>query len=153
PAYHARSRTFAVTPSDALPRARARAIDFVIGVPDRASVDLGCPCLRHVSACDGGCMRTWLSSVFLFAGCSTSFEPKPCAVDSDCGNGLVCELRETKPVCVHAEDASLVIGSSVPLTGTNQALGTSMKLGLSLAFDEQNGKGGIRGRQLVLDIR
>jgi hypothetical protein len=98
-------------------------------------------------------MRTWLAAVFLFAGCSTTFDPKPCAVDGDCGSSLVCEVRDTKPVCVHEEDAPLVIGTSAPLTGTNQALGTAMKLGIQLAFDEQNAKGGIRGRQLVMDFR
>jgi branched-chain amino acid transport system substrate-binding protein len=98
-------------------------------------------------------MRTWLAGLFLFAGCSTTFDPKPCAVDGDCGTGLVCEQRDEKPVCVHSEDAPLVIGTSAPLTGTNQALGTAMKLGIQLAFDEQNAKGGIRGRQLVMDFR
>jgi branched-chain amino acid transport system substrate-binding protein len=97
-------------------------------------------------------MRTWLVTVML-AGCSTTFDPKPCAIDGDCGTGLVCELRDTKPVCVHDEDAPLVIGTSAPLTGTNQALGTAMKLGIQLAFDEQNAKGGVRGRQLTLDFR
>ena len=98
-------------------------------------------------------MRKWLAGVFVVAGCSTSFDPKPCAVDGDCGSGLVCELREDKPVCVHSDDAPLVIGTSAPLTGTNQALGTAMKLGIQLAFDEQNAKGGVRGRQLVMDCR
>ena len=98
-------------------------------------------------------MRTWLACVFFLEACSTGFAPKPCAVDGDCGTGLVCELRENNPVCVHTADASLVIGTSAPLTGTNQALGTAMKLGIQLAFDEQNGKGGIRGRQLMLDFR
>ncbi|MGE5185200.1 MAG: ABC transporter substrate-binding protein [Acidobacteriota bacterium] len=98
-------------------------------------------------------MRTWLACLITLEACSTGFEPKPCAVDSDCGTGLVCELRENNPVCVHAEDAPLVIGTSAPLTGTNQALGTAMKLGIQLAFDEQNGKGGIRGRQLTMDFR
>jgi ABC-type branched-subunit amino acid transport system substrate-binding protein len=39
------------------------------------------------------------------------------------------------------------------VTGTNQALGTGMKLGIQLAFDEQNAAGGVRGRQLQLDFR
>jgi ABC-type branched-subunit amino acid transport system substrate-binding protein len=65
----------------------------------------------------------------------------------------VCELRDQQPVCVHAADAPLVIGESAPVTGTNQALGTGMKLGIELAFAEKNAAGGIRGRQLQLDFR
>jgi ABC-type branched-subunit amino acid transport system substrate-binding protein len=56
-------------------------------------------------------------------------------------------------VCVAAEDAPLKIGHHSALSGTNQALGTNMKLGIELAFDEQNKAGGIRGRQLVLEFR
>src|SRR5258708_7233098 len=87
------------------------------------------------------------------AACSTTFSPQPCAVDSDCGAGSVCELRDQEPVCVHAVDAPLIIGQSAPVTGTNQALGTGMKLGIELAFAEQNAAGGIRGRQIQLDFR
>jgi ABC-type branched-subunit amino acid transport system substrate-binding protein len=82
-----------------------------------------------------------------------SFDPQPCAVDGDCGSGNVCELREAKPVCVHAEDAPLIIGQSAPISGTNQALGTGMKLGIELAFQEKNAMGGIRGRQLQLQFK
>jgi ABC-type branched-subunit amino acid transport system substrate-binding protein len=91
--------------------------------------------------------------LLLFAGCSTDFAPKPCAVDTDCGTGMVCEDVDKAPVCVEASDATLIIGESAPISGTNQALGTSMKLGIDLAFDEQNAKGGIRGRMLSLDFR
>lgn len=87
------------------------------------------------------------------ASCSSEFDPQPCAVDKDCGSGLVCELRDQAPVCVHAEDAPLVIGQSAPVSGTNQALGTGMKLGIELAFKEKNEAGGVRGRQLVLEFR
>jgi len=86
-------------------------------------------------------------------GCSTTFTPQTCAVDGDCGAGLVCELRDSEPVCVHAEDAPLIIGQSAPVTGTNQALGTGMKLGIELAFSEANAAGGVRGRQVQLDFR
>ncbi|MBA3392565.1 MAG: ABC transporter substrate-binding protein [Deltaproteobacteria bacterium] len=92
-------------------------------------------------------------AMVMFAGCSTVFEPQQCAVDKDCGGGLVCELRGGDPVCVHPEDAPLVIGQSAPISGTNQALGTGMKLGIELAFEEQNALGGIRGRKLELDFR
>ena len=45
------------------------------------------------------------------AGCSTAFEPQPCALDTDCGTGLRLRApRASAPVCVHAEDAPLVIG-------------------------------------------
>ena len=91
--------------------------------------------------------------LIVFAGCSTAFDPQPCALDGDCGTGLVCELREQEPVCVHAEDAPLIIGQSAPISGTNQALGTGMKLGIELAFKEKNEAGGIRGRKLQLEFR
>ncbi len=87
------------------------------------------------------------------ASCSSEFDPQPCAIDKDCGSGLVCEIRDQAPVCVHAEDAPLVIGQSAPVSGTNQALGTGMKLGIELAFKEKNEAGGVRGRQLVLEFR
>src|SRR3954469_9433217 len=92
--------------------------------------------------------------LFGFAtACSTEFDPQPCAIDGDCGSGLVCEVREQAPVCVHAEDAPLVIGQSAPISGTNQALGTGMKLGIELAFKEKNDAGGIRGRMLQLEFK
>lgn len=93
----------------------------------------------------------------IIAGCSTDFAPKPCAVDNDCATGDVCELRDVAetatPVCVKGEDAAIHIGQSAPVSGTNQQLGTDMKLGVELAFKEQNDQGGIRGRQLILDFR
>jgi ABC-type branched-subunit amino acid transport system substrate-binding protein len=87
------------------------------------------------------------------SGCSTDFVPMPCSTDNDCAGGSVCEVRESQPVCVRAEDAPILIGSSSPVSGVNQALGTGMKLGITLALDEQNAKGGIRGRQLQLNFR
>src|SRR5512146_2904450 len=95
----------------------------------------------------------WGFIAIILSACSTDFSPRTCAVDGDCGTGSVCELRDSAPVCVHAEDAPLVIGQSAPISGTNQALGTAMKLGIELAFKEANDAGGIRGRQLVLDFR
>ena len=89
----------------------------------------------------------------VFAACSTEFNAMPCAVDGDCGDGLVCELRQAQPVCVAASEAPLIIGESAPVSGTNQALGTAMKFGISLAFDEANAAGGVRGRKLQLDFR
>ncbi|HTL37314.1 MAG TPA: ABC transporter substrate-binding protein [Kofleriaceae bacterium] len=93
------------------------------------------------------------TSAIILAGCSTEFTPQPCAVDGDCGTGLVCELRDQNPVCVAAEDAPIKIGHHSALSGTNQALGTNMKLGIELAFDEINAAGGIRGRQVQLEFR
>ena len=88
--------------------------------------------------------------LMVLVGCSTDFAPQPCAVDSDCGDGLVCELRERatglRARRGRAADRS---AQSAPISGTNQALGTGMKLGIELAFDEQNDAGGIRGRQLA----
>ena len=97
-------------------------------------------------------LATRLVPIFL-VGCSTDFAPQPCSLDSDCGTGLVCETRNDQPVCVTAEDAPLIIGHSSALSGTNQALGTNMKLGIELAFKEKNEAGGIRGRQLKLEFR
>lgn len=100
--------------------------------------------------------RTQLVSVVvasLATACSTDFTPQQCSLDSDCGGGQVCELREQQPVCVLATDAPLIIGHHSALSGTNQALGTNMKLGLELAFAEKNAAGGIRGRQLKLEFR
>jgi branched-chain amino acid transport system substrate-binding protein len=95
----------------------------------------------------------FLVAALTTAACSTSFDPQACAVDGDCTGGAVCELRDDAPVCVAAEDAPLVIGQSAPVSGTNQALGTGMKLGIELAFAEANAAGGIRGRKLVLEFR
>jgi len=99
-------------------------------------------------------LRTALFSMLIAgAACSTDFTPQQCAEDGDCGTGLVCELRETQPTCVNASDATLNIGESAPISGTNQALGTAMKLGIDRAFDEKNAAGGIRGRILKLQFR
>lgn len=65
----------------------------------------------------------------------------------------MCEFRVTDSLCISAEDASIVVGHSGPITGPNQALGIGVKLGIELAFEEQNGSGGIHGRKLVLDFR
>lgn len=97
--------------------------------------------------------RLFATTVLFASGCSTDFTPQTCALDSDCGDGLVCEMRNQQPVCVAATDAPLVIGHHSALSGTNQALGTNMKLGIELAFDEKNKTGGIRGRQLQLEFR
>ncbi|MBA3460301.1 MAG: ABC transporter substrate-binding protein [Deltaproteobacteria bacterium] len=46
-----------------------------------------------------------------------------------------------------------MIGQSAPISGTNQALGTGMKLGIELAFKEKNEAGGVRGRMLKLEFK
>jgi branched-chain amino acid transport system substrate-binding protein len=94
-----------------------------------------------------------LCTLIALTACSTSFESQPCATDGDCGGVGVCEIRDQVPVCVDAAEAPLVIGQSAPISGTNQALGTQMKLGIELAFAERNAMGGIRGRQLQLEFR
>ncbi len=91
-------------------------------------------------------------AVALTAACSTSFHAKTCQTDGDCGSS-VCELEDGQPVCVSPASASLRIGMSAPISGPSQALGTDMRLGVSLAFDAQNAAGGIRGRKLELDFR
>lgn len=89
----------------------------------------------------------------LLASCSTSFSPKQCELDDDCGEALVCEIRNRKAVCIDPAEAPLIIGQSAPISGTNQELGTEMKLGIDLAFNEKNAAGGIRGRKLKLEFR
>jgi ABC-type branched-subunit amino acid transport system substrate-binding protein len=87
------------------------------------------------------------------SGCSSTFTPKACAADVDCGDGLVCDAQLGDTVCRAARDAPLRVGMSAPISGPSQELGAAMKLGVTLAFDAQNAAGGIRGRQLVLDFR
>jgi ABC-type branched-subunit amino acid transport system substrate-binding protein len=89
----------------------------------------------------------------LAVGCSSSFTPKTCAVDADCGEDLICGQQDSATVCLSPGDSPLHIGMSAPVSGPSQALGTEMKLGITLAFDEQNAAGGVRGRKLVLDFR
>ena len=95
----------------------------------------------------------WCVVVVGSTACSTTFEPQTCALDKDCGDGQVCEMRQSAAVCVPSSDAPIVIGMSAPVSGTNQALGTGMKLGIELAFADQNANGGIRGRELKLEFR
>lgn len=86
------------------------------------------------------------------AACNTSFHPKACNTDDDCGNGLVCVSEDGKAVCSDPAAAPLRIGMSVPLSGPSQALGIGMKTGVDLAFNDQNANGGIRNRKLVLQV-
>src|SRR5262249_55450186 len=86
-------------------------------------------------------------------GCSSTFEPKSCKVDSDCGGSLACVARAGKSVCVAASDAPLRIGQSAPASGPSQDLGLELKRGIQLAVDAQNAAGGIRGRRLELDFK
>jgi branched-chain amino acid transport system substrate-binding protein len=91
-----------------------------------------------------------LSGIF---SCSTSFQPKACSLDADCGSALVCVQLAGPGVCKSPADAPLRIGMSAPVSGPSQDLGTEMKKGVTLAFDTQNAAGGIRGRQLQLNFR
>jgi branched-chain amino acid transport system substrate-binding protein len=98
-------------------------------------------------------MLLGLSVPAVFApACSTTFTPKACVADADCGEGFAC-VEGTVPACQRALDAPLRVGMSAPLTGPSQSLGLEMSKGVKLAFDEQNRKGGVRGRPLVLDVR
>lgn len=132
---------------------------FTHAVRALPSTNVGCvpPCapidkLVRVAAMSG--LRTaQFLMLAMSAACSTEFTPAPCSIDGDCGDGLVCELRDQQPTCVHAEDAPILIGQSAPASGTNQELGTGMKLGIELAFREKNAAGGIRGRELRLEFR
>ena len=87
--------------------------------------------------------------------CSSTFEPKSCATDDDCGGTLACvpNAAAKKNLCVQAADAPLRIGMSAPATGPSQDLGLEMRRGIQLAFDTQNATGGIRGRKIELEFR
>lgn len=53
-----------------------------------------------------------------------------------------------------AEDTSPIrIGLDAPMTGTNASFGEQLSLGAKMAVDELNAKGGVRGRQLELEIQ
>ncbi|HEY5928033.1 MAG TPA: ABC transporter substrate-binding protein [Kofleriaceae bacterium] len=98
--------------------------------------------------------RFLLMVVVVVAACSgddSSIET--CQVDADCSAGSVCELRDEQAICVATADAPIVIGQTGAITGTNQMLGQRAKLGVELAFAEQNALGGIRGRMLELQFR
>jgi branched-chain amino acid transport system substrate-binding protein len=95
-----------------------------------------------------------LTILALATSCSPTFHAKACAVDDDCGGGLVCTHESSGDnVCRAATDAPVRIGMSAPISGPSQDLGTQMKRGIELAFDAQNAAGGIRGRRIELDFR
>ena len=94
-----------------------------------------------------------LALTAVFVSCSPSFQAKACTTDADCGSSLICVQQAGPGVCRSPADAPLKIGMSAPVSGPSQDLGTEMKKGVTLAFDVQNGSGGIRGRQLLLQFR
>ena len=109
-------------------------------------------------------MNRWLllaaaASLSVMAGgtaCSSTFEPKSCVSDDDCGGQLLCVAgaASAMSVCVAPDQAPpLRIGQSAAATGPSQDLGLEMRRGIQLAFDAQNAAGGIRGRKLVLEFR
>lgn len=122
----------------------------------RADVDPGDPCGLQFGGATVARMKAFAWAAPLIAAlvsCSSDFAPTPCSVDGDCPSGTVCEAYGSDSICLSAEDAPIAIGHSGPITGPNQALGIGVKLGIDLAFDEQNALGGIRGRKLVLSHR
>lgn len=94
-----------------------------------------------------------VSAFVLVPSCSSTFTSKACKTDDDCGAGIVCVEGETQAVCKNAADAPIRIGMSAPISGPSQDLGTEMRKGVMLAFDEQNTLGGVRGRPLALEFR
>ena len=94
-----------------------------------------------------------LSVVAGSSACSSTFDPKNCSTDADCGGQLVCmpsAENAQKNVCVSAALAPIRIGQSAPASGPSQDLGLEMRRGIQLAFDAANAAGGIRGRKLEL---
>ncbi|HEY1552805.1 MAG TPA: ABC transporter substrate-binding protein [Kofleriaceae bacterium] len=85
------------------------------------------------------------------AACSATFSAKSCTLDSDCGDNAVCDLRGSDMLCVDASSAPIMLGQSAPFSGVNASLGTDMNNGIQLALNEQNAKGGIRGRMLMIN--
>jgi ABC-type branched-subunit amino acid transport system substrate-binding protein len=97
--------------------------------------------------------RAALATLLAATACSPNFHPRGCSGDADCGDGLVCVETQEAPVCESAGGVSLHIGMSAPISGTSQNLGIEMREGVTLAFDEQNATGGVRGRKLALEFR
>ena len=98
----------------------------------------------------------WLFVIGALIGapsCSSTFHPRACALDADCGTGLVCAEQQGQSTCKNAGDAPLRIGMSAPVTGASQDLGIEMKKGVLLAIDQQNAAGGVRGRKIELEFR
>jgi branched-chain amino acid transport system substrate-binding protein len=95
-----------------------------------------------------------LSVIAGSAACSSTFDPKNCAIDADCGGQLVCvaspDTTVRKNLCVSPDSAPIRIGQSAAASGPSQDLGLEMRRGIQLAFDAQNAAGGIRGRKLEL---
>lgn len=128
----------------------------VMQIAHRRDVDPTRPCSSRFAGATVTTMRAFARVapvVAVWVGCSSDFTPTPCSTDRDCPSGTVCEFQASDSLCIAAVDAPIVIGHSGPVTGPSQALGIGVKLGIDLAFDEQNAMGGIRGRQLVLDFR
>ncbi len=94
-----------------------------------------------------------LGALLALVNCSPTFQAKACSTDADCGASLVCVQQAGPGVCRSPADAPIRIGMSAPVSGPSQDLGTEMKKGITLAFDNQNAAGGIRGRQLQLNFR
>lgn len=124
----------------------------VSSIANRSDVNATSPCGRHPSSATVAHMEA-LALVVAWWGCGADFSARPCTADADCRAGSVCELRSGEPICVAAKDATIEIGHSGPASGPHQLLGAGMKAGITLAFEEQNQAGGIRGRELVLDFR
>ena len=94
-----------------------------------------------------------LSALTGSVSCSSTFEPKVCATDDDCGGTLVCVAAAgTTRQCVVASSAPIRIGQSAVASGPNGDLGQEMRRGVQLAFDDQNHQGGVHGRPLELNF-
>lgn len=93
------------------------------------------------------------SALLADVSCSSNFEPKTCASDTECGEGLACVASASKQICVAASSAPIRIGQSAAASGPSKELGLEMKRGIDLAFNAQNQNGGVRGRPLVLEFR
>lgn len=109
--------------------------------------------LRSINQLKNSIFGLMLAGTLCGAGCSPRFHPKGCAGDADCSQGFVCSEVSEQAICEPASEVLLRIGMSAPVSGPSQSLGTEMKNGVSLAFNQQNAAGGIRGRLLELVFR
>lgn len=101
-----------------------------------------------------GSLSPFAFALVLAPACSTTFVPRTCTDDSECGgDGLVCVAAGATSSCAAAASSPLRIGMAAPISGPSQDLGVEMKRGVELALKAQNDAGGVRGRPIELVFR
>ena len=82
----------------------------------------------------------------LGAACGDTEEEDPTPAD-DAGASVPTMMDEGVP---GVSDSQVLFGQSAAFSGPAQALGQGMRLGIQAAFHEQNQRGGVHGRMLML---